>query len=87
MEPAHVAYRLYVDDVAGVGRQILARAGVELGPVKAALQELINGLEVVQAAKTANVSPLCRVCLHSNDYESKIIDHSQNAGRTSSYCV
>lgn len=50
VEPCHVAYRLYVDDVAGVGGQILARARVALGPVKAALQELINGLAVVQAA-------------------------------------
>lgn len=50
VEPCHVAYRLYVDDVAGVGGQILARAGAEPGPVKAALQELINGLTVSQAA-------------------------------------
>ena len=50
VEPCHVAYRLYVDDVAGVGGQILARAGVDPGPVKAALQESVNDLTVVQAA-------------------------------------
>lgn len=50
VEPCHVAYRLYVDDVAGVGGQILARAGVDPGPVKTALQELVDGLTVVQVA-------------------------------------
>lgn len=50
VEPCHVAYRLYVDDVAGVGGQILARAGVDPGPVKVALQELVNELTVVQLA-------------------------------------
>jgi|EP01043_Picozoa_sp_COSAG02_P054402 ATP-dependent Clp protease ATP-binding subunit ClpA len=50
VEPCHVAYRLYVDDVAGVGGQILARAGVDPGPVKKALEELVSGLTVVQAA-------------------------------------
>ncbi len=50
VEPCHVAYRLYVDDVAGVGGQILARAGVDPGPVKTALEEKVNSLTVVQAA-------------------------------------
>ena len=35
----------------------------------------------------ANVSPLCRICLHLNDYESKIIDHSRDVGRTSTAIV
>lgn len=50
VEPCHVAYRLYVDDAAGVGGQILARAGVELELVKAALQAIIEALPVAQAA-------------------------------------
>ena len=54
-------------------------------PVSKVRIDEVSGVRREEA--TANVSPLCRVCLHSNDYESKIIDHSQDAGRTSSYCV
>ena len=49
VEPAHVAYRLFVSDQ-GIGRQILERAGLDPEQVKGVLQQMIEELPTHAAA-------------------------------------